>query len=244
MEDVETLNQKAFKGELDITKLSYHAYAYLTKVYHLLNAGSALGNNCGPLLICKNGNTSDLRSPLSHLKIAIPGKYTTANFLLSLAFPDAKNKTEMVFSEIEDAVLNGEADAGLIIHENRFTYQEKGLKKIMDLGEYWEELAKAPIPLGGIVIKRDLPDELKLKVDRVLRRSVEYAFAHPEASRDFVRAHAQEMSEEVMYRHIALYVNDFSVDLGTEGRRAVKLLFDKAVELGVIKKIEEEIFVG
>lgn len=237
MEDVEALNQKAFRGGLAVTKLSYHAYAHLTKKYQLLNAGSALGNNCGPLLIAKS--VLDVENTT---KIAIPGKYTTANFLLSLAFPDAKNKTETLFSEIEDAVISGKVDAGLIIHENRFTYEQKGLKKIIDLGEYWETLAKAPIPLGGIVIRRDLPEELKTKVDRVLRRSVEFAFAHPKSSLDFVKAHAQEMSEEVMYKHIDLYVNEYSIDLGTEGKRAVKLLFDKAQELGVVEKIEEEIF--
>jgi len=237
MEDVEALNQKAFMGLLAVTKLSYHAYAHLTEMYQLLNAGSALGNNCGPLLIAK----SELEVTPS-TRIAIPGKYTTANFLLSLAFPQAVNKTETIFSGIEDAVLNGDADAGLIIHENRFTYEQKGLKKLIDLGEYWETLAKAPIPLGGIVARRDMPEELKHKIDRVLRRSVEYAFANPGASLNFVKAHAQEMSEEVMYKHIGLYVNKYSVDLGAEGRRAVKLLFDKATELGVIGKIEEEIF--
>jgi len=239
MEDVEALNQKAFRGELAVTKLSYHAYAHLTKFYQLLNAGSALGNNCGPLLIAKSEiNITDAT------KIAIPGKYTTANFLLSLAFPGSKNKIETLFSDIENAVLTGEVEAGLIIHENRFTYEQKGLKKIIDLGEYWETLAKAPIPLGGIVIKRDLPEELKLKVDRVLRKSVEYAFANPKSSLNFVKAHAQEMSEEVMCKHIDLYVNDYSVDLGAEGKRAVKLLFDKAQELGVIGKIEKDIFLG
>lgn len=242
MDDVETLNQKAFRGELDITKLSYHAYAHLTKKYQLLNAGSALGNGCGPLLISKNGDFSNLKSQVSDLVIAIPGKYTTANFLLSLAFPEAKNKVEMIFSEIENAVLEGKVDAGLIIHENRFTYEQKGLKKIIDLGEYWETLTNAPIPLGGIVIKRTISDELKKKVDRILRKSVEFAFANPKSSLNFVKANAQEMSEEVMYKHIDLYVNKYSVDLGADGKRAVKLLFDKAQELGVISKIEEDIF--
>jgi 1,4-dihydroxy-6-naphthoate synthase len=237
MEDVETLNQKAFRGELDITKLSYHAYAHLTKKYQLLNAGSALGNNCGPLLIANS-----LFSITSETKIAIPGKYTTANFLLSLAFPEATNKVEMVFSEIEDAVLLGNVDAGLIIHENRFTYEQKGLKKIIDLGEYWEKLTQAPIPLGGIVVKREHSVDLKRTIDRVLGKSVEYAFANPKSSLNFVKAHAQEMSEEVMYKHIDLYVNNYSVDLGVEGKRAVKLLFDKAQRAGVINKIEEEIF--
>lgn len=242
MEDVEALNQKAFRGELDVTKLSYHAFAHITKIYQLLNSGSALGNNCGPILITKNNDISYLTSPISDLKIAIPGKYTTANFLLSLAFPDAQKKTETLFSQIEDDVLSGKVDAGLIIHENRFTYEQKGLKKIIDLGEYWESLTKAPIPLGGIVIKREFSLELKQKVDRVIRRSVEYAFANPRSSLDFIKVNAQEMSEEVMYKHVDLYVNKYSIDLGSEGKRAVKLLFDKAEELGVIDKIEEEIF--
>lgn len=242
MEDVEALNQKAFRGELDITKLSYHAYAYLTKHYQLLDAGSALGNNCGPLLISKGSDISYLTSHISDLKIAIPGKYTTANFLLSLALPEAKNKIEYLFSDIEEAVLTGKADAGLIIHESRFTYEQKGLKKIMDLGEFWEKLANAPIPLGGIVVKRNLPDDLKQKINRLIRKSVEYAFANPESSLNFVKENAQEMSEEVMYKHIGLYVNNYSVDLGAEGKRAIKSLFDKAQEVGVINKIEEELF--
>ena len=242
MEDVEALNQKAFRGELDITKLSYHAYAYLTKPYQLLNAGSALGTNCGPLLIGKSNIFSNLESEISNLTIAIPGKYTTANFLLSLAFPGAKNKIETLFSDIEEAVLSGKVDMGLIIHENRFTYEQKGLKKIIDLGEYWETLTKSPIPLGGIVIKRSLTDELKQKVNRVIRRSVEYAFANLKSSLNFVKAHAQAMSEEVMYKHIDLYVNKYSIDLGDEGKQAIHLLFEKAQELGVINKIEEEIF--
>ena len=162
------------------------------------------------------------------MKIAIPGKYTTANFLLGLAFPKAQNKTELVFSAIESAVLGGEFDAGLIIHENRFTYAAKGLKRIVDLGEFWETETGAPIPLGGIVVRRSLAVEVKRTVERLVRRSVEYAFAHRSASLPFVRQHAQEMSEEVMYKHIDLYVNDYSIDLGREGRRAVEVLFERA----------------
>lgn len=244
MEDVEALNQKAFRAELDITKLSYHAYGHLIKQYQLLDAGSALGKGCGPLLIAKSDEIKNDKLKIKNAKIAIPGKYTTANFLFSLAFPDATNKTEMLFSEIEEAVLSGKADAGLIIHENRFTYEQKGLKKIIDLGEYWETLTKSPIPLGGIVIKRNLPNDVKRKVNRVLRKSVEYAFANPKSSFNFVKAHAQEMSEEVMYKHIDLYVNKFSIDLGDEGKRAIRLLFDKAQDLGVINKIEDDIFLN
>jgi len=239
--DVEALNLAAFAGQADVTKLSYHAYAYCTRNYVLLDAGSALGRNCGPLLISRRPvSTEEVAS--GTLRIAIPGKYTTANFLLGLAFPAALDKTALVFSAIEPALLNGDYDAGLIIHENRFTYEAKGLKKIIDLGEFWETATGTPIPLGGIVVNRALPDRVKHAVNRVLRRSVEYAFAHREASLPFVREHAQEMSEEVMYRHIDLYVNEYSLDLGAVGRRAVEALFEKAGATGIIPAIDEALF--
>ena len=239
--DVEALNKAAFAGEADVTKLSYHAFAHCASDYALLDAGSALGRNCGPLLVSKRAISSG-EVAAGKLKIAIPGKYTTANFLLGLAFPDARDTTELVFSAIEPALLNDEYDAGLIIHENRFTYEAKGLKKIVDLGEFWERETGAPIPLGGIVVNRSLPDDVKQRVNRVLRRSVEYAFAHPDASLPFVREHAQELSEEVMYRHIDLYVNEYSIDLGPEGRRAVELLFERARAAGIIPEVKEELF--
>jgi 1,4-dihydroxy-6-naphthoate synthase len=244
-DDVETLNQKAFRGELDITKLSYHAFAYVVDKYVLLDAGSALGFGVGPLLICKD-DPELLRSKLtthhSPLTIGIPGKYTTANFLLGLAFPNATNKQELLFSEIEDAVLNGKADVGLIIHENRFTYRDKGLKKIIDLGDYWERQTGCAIPLGGIVANRKLPLDVQHKINRVLKKSVEFAFANPKSGLEFIRSHAQEMSEEVMYKHIELYVNKYSVDLGGEGRKAISLLFDTARDKNVIPEIKDEIF--
>ena len=239
--DVEALNKAAFAGEADVTKLSYHAYAFCLGSYVLLDAGSALGRNCGPLLISKR-TIAKPQVAAGGLSIAIPGEFTTANFLLGLAFPKAQNKTELVFSAIEPALLADRFDAGLIIHENRFTYEARGLKKIIDLGEYWEETTGAPIPLGGIVIKRTLPDDVKQRVNRVLRRSVEYAFANRTASLDYVRAHAQEMSDEVMYKHIDLYVNEFSVDLGAEGRRAVELLFEKAAATGLIPPATNGLF--
>jgi 1,4-dihydroxy-6-naphthoate synthase len=239
--DVEDLNQTALAGQAQITKLSYYAYAHCTERYVLLDAGSALGRNCGPLLISKR-DISRQEAAQGSLRIAIPGKYTTANFLLGLAFPRAQNTSELVFSEIEAALLRDEYDAGLIIHENRFTYEAKGLKKIIDLGEFWESGTGAPIPLGGIVISRLLPDEVKHCVNRVLRRSIEHAFAHRAETLPFVRAHAQEMSEEVMYKHIDLYVNDFSVHLGHEGRRAVELLFEKARATGIIPLVADELF--
>jgi 5,8-dihydroxy-2-naphthoate synthase len=241
MADVEALNKAAFAAEIDVTKLSFHAYAYCAGDYVLLDAGSALGRNCGPLLISKRAVSRD-EVASGKPRIAIPGKYTTANFLLGLAFPAAQHKTEFVFSEIEPALLDERFDAGLIIHENRFTYEAKGLKKIIDLGEFWEHETGAPIPLGGIVVKRALPDEVKQAVNRVMRRSVEYAFAHRADSLPYVRAHAQEMSEEVMYRHIDLYVNDFSIDLGAEGRRAVHVLFERARAAGIIPPVAEGLF--
>lgn len=245
-DDVETLNQKAFRGELDITKLSYHAFAYIVDKYVLLDAGSALGFGVGPLLISKKdfGDFSNLKSQISNLNIGIPGKYTTANFLLGLALPEATNKREIVFSEIENALLDEKIDAGLIIHENRFTYQNKGLKKIIDLGDYWEKLTGCAIPLGGIVANRKLPLDVQYKINRVLKRSVEFAFANPKSGLEFIRSHAQEMSEEVMYKHIELYVNKYSLDLGEEGRKAIKLLFETAREKGIIPEIEQDIFLN
>ncbi len=244
-DDVETLNQKAFRGELDITKLSYHAFAYVANQYVLLDSGSALGFGVGPLLICKDDpekSHNQLQTQNCQLRIGIPGKYTTANFLLGLAFPNATNKVELIFSDIEDAVLEGRVDVGLIIHENRFTYQDKGLKNIIDLGDYWEKQTGCAIPLGGIVANRNLPVDVQHKINRVLRKSVEYAFANPKSGLDFIRQHAQEMSEEVMYKHIELYVNKYSVELGEEGRKAIKLLFDTALEKGIIPEITQNIF--
>ncbi|WP_207533532.1 menaquinone biosynthesis family protein [Desertivirga arenae] len=262
-DDVETLNQKAFRQELDITKLSFHAFAYALKDYVLLDAGSALGFGVGPLVISRkslkelllengallNSNEKEdelsidkVKPYISNLRIGIPGKYTTANFLLSWLLPEAKNKKELVFSAIEEATINSEIDLGLIIHENRFTYQQRGLKKIFDLGDLWEKQTGCAIPLGGIVVKRSLPEEVKLKVNRVLRKSVEFAFENPKSSLDFIRQHAQAMEEEVMYKHIELYVNQYSINLGKDGRKAIDLLFDKAKELKIIPSFTDNIF--
>lgn len=239
-DDVETLNQKAFNGNLDITKLSYYAYAYAIKDYVLLDAGSALGFGVGPMLICKK--PQDLTN--SDLRVGIPGKYTTANFLLSLAYPHLKNKQAMVFSDIEQKLLNDEIDLGLIIHENRFTYHDKGLQKVQDLGEYWETETQSAIPLGGIVIKRSLPDDVKQKVNRLIRKSVEFAFENPASALSFIKLHAQEMDEKVMYQHIDLYVNKYSVDLGIEGKKAIRTLFNQAFEKGIIKKVDQDLFLN
>ncbi|MCD0487131.1 1,4-dihydroxy-6-naphthoate synthase [Pedobacter sp. MC2016-14] len=243
--DVETLNQKAVNGELDITKLSFHAFAYVLNQYALLDAGSALGFGVGPLLISKNEYLANHPDNLAKdLRVGIPGKLTTANFLLGIAFPHLTEKQELVFSEIEQSLLDDKIDLGLIIHENRFTYQEKGLFKVMDLGNYWEKLTGCAIPLGGIVINRKIDLEVQHKVNRLIRKSVEFAFQNPKSGLDFIRQHAQEMEEEVMYKHIDLYVNKYSVDHGAEGRKAIDLLFSMAQEKGLIPKNDIQIYLG
>ena len=239
--DVEALNQMAFRGELAVTKLSYHAFAHLTNQYVLLNAGSALGNNCGPLLVARSAMSPEA---VEKARIAIPGAMTTANFLLGLAYPKANNKVETLFSDIEDAVTSGACDAGLIIHENRFTYEQKGLVKLMDLGEFWEQSTGLPIPLGGIAARRDLPPETLQAIDRVMRRSVAYAFEHTPEVMPYVRAHAQAMDDAVMQAHIDLYVTDYTLDLGEKGRAAVRQMFRMALEKGLIPAYRSDLFVG
>ena len=220
--DVEQLNIWANKGKLDVTKLSFNAFSHCISEYILLDSGSALGRGCGPLLITKPGQ---ILKPES--KIAIPGQHTTANLLLSISNPEYFNKFEILFSEIEDEVLSENFDAGLIIHENRFTYKEKGLEKVKDLGDFWEQETGLPLPLGGIVVKRDLSFDVQKKVERVLRKSIEYAFKNRDSSLDFVTCHAQEMEREIIDSHISLYVNDYSVSLKEKGRKAVRRLFEK-----------------
>ncbi|MFP5080696.1 menaquinone biosynthesis family protein [Pedobacter sp. JCM 36344] len=239
-DDVETLNQKALKAELDITKLSFHAYAYVHEQYVILDAGSALGFGVGPLLICKNQHVANNLDP--ELLVGIPGLYTTANFLLGIAYPQLGNKKELLFSDIESSLLDDKIDIGLIIHENRFTYEGKGLHKIIDLGSYWETLTGCAIPLGGIVINRSLDPNVQHKVNRLLRKSVEYAFANPKSGLDFIKSNAQEMNEEVMYKHIDLYVNDYSINLGIEGRKAINVMFKIAEQKGIISPLKTDIF--
>ena len=240
-DDVETLNQKALHGELDITKLSFHAFAYAYENYALLDAGSALGFGVGPMLISKNKDLTP-ENLNANLKVGIPGKYTTANFLLGIAFPHLVNKQEMIFSKIEPALVNDEIDAGLIIHENRFTYAEKGLTKIIDLGKHWETLTGCAIPLGGIVINRNVDVDIQNKVNRLIRKSVEYAFDNPKSGIAFIKKYAQEMSEDVMYKHINLYVNKYSIDLGVEGRKAIDVLFKMAEDKGIIKPLKHSLY--
>ena len=239
--DVEELNRNAFIGNIDVTKLSYHAFAYVAENYNLLTSGSALGYKNGPLLISKRKIYHD---EVAGLKIAIPGKYTTANLLFSITFPKVKEKKEYLFSDIEEAILDGEVDAGVIIHENRFTFEKKGLKKIIDLGEDWEEKTNSPIPLGGIVINRKFDAQLQQKVNRVMKRSVEFALANPNSGYDFVKKYAQEMDDAVIQKHISLYVNNFTVDLGEKGKNAVINLLKRAADENIIKYVEHDIFVG
>jgi 1,4-dihydroxy-6-naphthoate synthase len=228
LEDVETLNKWALEGKLDITKLSFPAFFQSMDTYTLLNAGSALGKGVGPLLVArkgyqaKNGNGDGFNDQ----SIALPGINTTAHLLFSYACPKAKNKNFMIFSAIEDAVVYGKTELGVIIHENRFTYQQKGLEKVMDLGEYWEEKKKVPIPLGGIAIKRSIDPQLTRQVDQLIRNSLEYSFANYPLITDYVKEHSQAMEENVMRQHIDLYVNDYSLDLGKDGKDAIKTLYE------------------
>ena len=225
LEDVETLNQWAIQDKLDITKLSFPAFFQSLDHYALLDAGSALGNGVGPLLISKENIQYSILN-VQESTIALPGINTTANLLFSFAYPAVMKKKFMLFSAIEDAVLNKTADLGVIIHENRFTYQERGLHKVMDLGEYWEDKMKAPIPLGGIAINQSIKRSTALKVNKLIRKSLEYAFANYPLISDYVKQHSQELSEEVMRQHINLYVNNFSISLGEEGQLAIKTLFE------------------
>ena len=222
LEDVETLNAWAAEGKLDVSKMSFPALFQQTNQYVILSSGAALGKGVGPLLIAKNPSVS----PMAHSKIAIPGENTTANFLLSYAFPDAKNKQVYLFSDIENAVLREEVDLGVIIHENRFTYQQKGLAKICDLGEVWEEKEQAPIPLGCIAARRSLPQDVLEKLERLIRNSLVHSFAEYPTLSTYTTQHAQEMDEDVMRQHIELYVNNFSTDLGEEGKKAISKLYE------------------
>lgn len=241
LEDIEQLNSRAQQLNADFLKMSFPAYAHCAEQYVLLDSGSALGNGCGPLLISKNRlEEKDIPS----LRIAIPGKMTTANLLLSIFFPEAKNKTEIIFSEIENAVLNNRADAGVIIHENRFTYRQKGLLLLSDLGKKWENNMHSALPLGCIAAKRNLPAEGLLLINKLMRKSIEFAFANPEKVMPYVRAHAQEMNEQVMQQHIALYVNRHSIALGTEGKQAVMKLLNKGFEAGLLPEIKQPPFIN
>ena len=219
LEDVETLNQLALKNTLDISKVSYGVLPLLLDNYLVLDSGSALGSGVGPLLIA---NKEIPGEEIINQTIAIPGEHTTAHMLFTLVFPEAKNKIFLRYNEIEDFVLSAKDNvAGVIIHENRFTYQQKGLKKIIDLGEYWEKEIQSPIPLGGIVAKRNIDPSVLKKTDGLIKQSIEYSFRNYPTITDYVRIHSQEMEEDIMRKHIDLYVNDYSIELGEKGKNAV-----------------------
>jgi len=241
LEDVETLNRLAIAGTLDITKISYHALGILREQYALLRSGSALGKGCGPLIVARPGTTLD---DLKRGVIAVPGTLTTAHLLLRLYDPSLTNIKVMPFDRIMDAVATGDAAAGLIIHESRFTYPLYKLEKLLDLGEWWEGFSGLPIPLGGILGRRSLGDETLLRVESGIRESLRYARSHPDEVLAYCRQHSQEMDETVMMQHIDLYVNDFSLDLGQEGLAAVQRLFAEAEQRGIFPRSERPLLAG
>lgn len=218
LEDVETLNEMAKKQVLDFTKISYGVLPLVAKNYNVLNSGSALGKGVGPLLISKKPVEFN---DVENYTIAIPGQNTTAHLLFSLAFPNAKKKVFKRYDEIENSVLNSDEVLGVIIHENRFTYMDKGLHKIVDLGNYWEEKTSLPIPLGGIVGKRTIDEKILREVDKLIKKSIEYSYSNYPLITDYIKQHSQEMEEEVMKKHIDLYVNNYSLDLGEDGKNAI-----------------------
>jgi 1,4-dihydroxy-6-naphthoate synthase len=240
LEDVETLNRLALTRRLDLTKISYHALGHLRSDYALLRSGGALGRGCGPLVVAR---TETEMAQLRGKPFAVPGRLTTANLLLQLHGAGFEDVRELPFHRIMAAVAQGEVEAGVIIHESRFTFKEHGLVQILDLGQWWEEETGLALPLGGILARRDLGADLIARVDEALRESVAYAFAHPQEPRAYIRAHSQELADEVIENHIALYVNDFTLDLGEEGERAVQELFRRAEARRIIPRCELPVFI-
>lgn len=239
--EVEELNQRALKGELDITKISYHVLAHASQHYVIANSGSALGFENGPLLVAKNYTGKE---SINAMRIAIPGQNTTANLLLGIAFPKATNKTTRLFSQIISDVLEERFDAGLLIHESRFVYEQIGLVKIIDLGEFWHNLTQLPLPLGGIAIRRNLPQNQIFLIDKLIAESLRYAHNNPQAGRDFIRLHAQETHDEVIDKHIKLFVNDFSLDLGPTGQKAILALLDAGYKSGQLPENKNNLFLN
>ena len=239
LKDVETLNQAARSQTLDVTKLSFAAIGQLQETYGLLRSGAALGRGCGPLVVAGSG--SDL-SQLAASKIAVPGLWTTANLLLGLYLPNHPKVMPMTFDQIMPAVAKGDFEYGVIIHEGRFTFESYGLVDLLDLGQWWEDETGLPIPLGGIAIRRELGPLVAKNVETTIRKSIRYAFDHPEASRSYIKTHAQEMTDDVIDQHITLYVNDDSMEIGEEGMTAIKVLFDKGREAGMIPDCKKELF--
>ncbi len=238
--DIDVLNQLAETGEFDLIKLSYNKFFDVIDKYQLLDSGSAMGENCGPLLVSKRKIYPD---EIIHCKIAIPGYNTTANLLLKIFFPNALEKKVYLFSDIEQAVLDDECDAGLIIHESRFTYHQKGLKKIADLGEMWENIFNCPIPLGGIAVKKSLDENLKAKLNLLIKNSVVAALENPEQTYGFVKSNAYELDDDVIYNHIKLYVNYFTINMGEKGRKSIITLYKEFCRLNNLKpELEEKLF--
>ncbi len=241
LEDIETLNRLALRGELDLTKISFHALAHLREEYCLLHSGGALGRGCGPLVVAREEMAPQ---QLKNKKIAIPGELTTAALLLRLFDPEIEQLEVMPFDRIMGATARGEVDAGVIIHESRFTYPEYGLAKVIDLGEWWEGESGHPIPLGGILARRSLGAELIGRIDRALVESVEYAHANPDAVRGYIRDHAQEMELEVMQAHIDLYVNKYTLDYGPDGEAAIFDLIGRAERAGIAPVVSASLFIS
>ena len=241
LEDIETLNRLALRGELDLTKISFHALAHLREEYCLLHSGGALGRGCGPLVVAREEMAPQ---QLKNKKIAIPGELTTAALLLRLIDPEIEQLEVMPFDRIMGATARGEVDAGVIIHESRFTYPEYGLAKVIDLGEWWEGESGHPIPLGGILARRSLGAELIGRIDRALVESVEYAHANPDAVRGYIRDHAQEMELEVMQAHIDLYVNKYTLDYGPDGEAAIFDLIGRAERAGIAPVVSASLFIS
>jgi len=241
LEDVETLNRMALSATLDVSKVSYHLLGHILKDYLLLRSGGALGRGCGPLLVARE--PVDPRR-LAGRRIALPGRYTTAALLLRLFDPSLAEFVYLPFDKIMAAVTDGSVAAGVIIHESRFTFASHGLRKVLDLGEWWEQETGHPIPLGGIAAKRSLGREALLALERGIALSVGYAFDHPDEARPYIRAHSQEMSDEVCAAHIGLYVNDFSRGLGCEGESAVRLLLGRAAAAGIIPPLCEPLLIS
>ena len=239
--DIETLNEMALRGQLDATKISFHALAHLREQYCLLHSGGALGRGCGPLLVAREKLVLE---DLKHKRIAIPGRLTTAALLLRLFDPSIEQLAVMPFDQIVDATAQGSVDAGVIIHESRFTYAQRGLEAIIDLGQWWEESTGHPIPLGGILARRSLGAEFIERLDRALRQSVEYAYAHPEAVRGYIRQHAQEMDEGVVQAHIDLYVNQHTLNYGADGEAAIFDLIERAERAGIAPKSAAPLFIS
>ena len=242
LDDVETLNQMARQTRLDMTKVSFHAFAHLRHAYCLLRSGGALGRGCGPLVVARDPyDMKDLRGRT----IAIPGELTTAFLLLQIFDPALKAHVRiMPFHRIIGAVKQGETDAGLIIHESRFTYQREGLRQVADLGAWWEQETRLPLPLGCIIARRSLGGVLVQQTDALIRESVAYAFSNRQETKEYIRSHSQELEDSVIDRHIQLYVNDYSRDIGEDGISAVQELFRRAAALGIVPLSSQPLFLS